>query len=445
MKILIQFSTLFLLSLSLSAQHWTQFRGADQTGIVEGIEIPTEWDLESNIKWKIPSPGVGWSSPVVWGDQVFITSSLLSKSEMERRNAGGGQYRTPEGNEVTLEVVCLDKETGAEMWRKTAYSGPTKIATHGGSPYSAETPATDGEHVYVHFGTMGLFAFTMEGELAWTKDLGVYEMDSEWGTGTSPMVYEGVLFMQIDNEDFSTLLALEGKTGEEIWRVNREEASNRSSPIIWRNKVRTELITQGAITRSYNPQTGELYWQLSVEGGRNSSTPVGDADRLIVANEKRAAGGFMFSIRAGAAGDISLAEGQTSNDGIEWKNPNGGIAMSSPLLYQGKVYAFERRTGMVSCYDAATGDVHYYKKPVKRAREFWSSPWAYGGNIYCIDGNGITHVLDGGTEYKEIRQNPLDDTIWATPAITPGSIIIKGADSIYAIESGSNKDTLLSN
>ncbi len=191
------------------------------------------------------------------------------------------------------------------------------------------------------------------------------------------MVHEGVLFMQIDNEDFSALLALEGKTGNELWRVNREEASNRSTPIIWRNKVRTELITQGAITRSYNPQTGELYWQLSLEGGRSSSTPVGDADRLIVANEKRAAGGFMFSVRAGASGDISLAEGQTSNDGVEWKNPNGGIAMSSPLLYQGKVYAFERRTGMVSCYDAATGDVHYYKKPVKRAREFWSSPWAY--------------------------------------------------------------------
>ena len=231
MKILILFPILFLLSLSLGAQHWTQFRGANQTGIIEGIEIPTEWDLESNVKWKIPSPGVGWSSPIVWGDQVFITSSLLSKSEMERRNAGGGQYRTPEGNEVTLEIVCLDKNTGAEVWRKIAYSGPTKIATHGGSPYSAETPATDGERVYVHFGTMGLYAFTMEGELVWKKDLGVYEMDSEWGTGTSPMVHEGVLFMQIDNEDFSALLALEGKTGNELWRVNREEASNRSTPL----------------------------------------------------------------------------------------------------------------------------------------------------------------------------------------------------------------------
>ena len=418
-----------------NAQNWPQFRGQDQTGVISGIEIPTEWDLENNVKWKVPVPGMGWSSPIIWGDRIFITGSSLSKEEMAHRNAGGGQYRTSTGNYVKLEVICMDKESGNVLWRSTAYEGLSKVATHGGSPYSAETPATDGEHIYAYFGTMGLYAFSLDGELAWKKDLGVYEMDGEWGTATSPIVHEGLVFMQVDNEDFSTLIAFKGKSGKEMWRVNREEVSNRSTPIIWRNKVRTELITQGAITRSYNPQTGDLYWQLYLEGGRSSSMPVGVADRLIVANEKRAAGGFMFSVRAGASGDISLAEGQTSNDGIEWKNPNGGIAMSSPLMYQGCVYAFERRTGMVSCYNAENGEVYYYRKHLRKAREFWSSPWAYDGHVYCIDGKGITHVLESGPLLNEVRLNDLDDKIWASPAFTPGSIIIRGAENMYSIES----------
>jgi outer membrane protein assembly factor BamB len=403
-----------LITGAVSGQNWTQFRGQDQTGIIEGIEIPTEWSLEDNLKWSVPNPALGWSSPIVWGDRIFITGSSLSNEEMEMRGKGGGQYRTPVGIYVKLEVICLDKETGAIEWRKTAYEGPSKVATHGGSPYSAETPVTDGVHVYAYFGTMGLYAFTFEGELAWKKNLGVFEMDEEWGTG------------------------------KEKWKVNRDEGPNRGTPMIWRNRIRTELVTQGAIARSYNPENGELYWQINMEGGRSSSTAVGDSDRLIIANEKRAAGGFMFSIRAGASGDISLAEGQTSNDGVEWKNPNAGIAMSSPLIYQGKVYAFERRTGMVSCYDAQTGDVYYYKKHVPKAREFWSSPWAYEGNIYCIDGKGITHVLDSGTEFIEIRQNELDDQIWAMPAITPGSIIMRGLENIYSIEA-KDSGSLLSN
>jgi outer membrane protein assembly factor BamB len=443
-----KFSLLLFFALltvgSVSGQHWTQFRGQDQTGIIEGFKIPTEWNLEDNLKWTIPSPAMGWSSPIVWGDQIFITGSSLLTEEMEKRNRGGGEYRTPLGIHVKLEVICLDKETGAIKWRKTAYEGPSKVATHGGSPYSTETPVTDGVHVYAYFGTMGLHAFTLDGELVWQKDLGVFEMDGEWGTGTSPMIHEGVLFMQVDNLDFSSLIALEALTGKEKWKVNRDEGPNRGTPMIWRNRLRSELVTQGAIARSYNPENGELYWQINMEGGRSSSTAVGDQDRLIIANEKRGAGGFMFSIRAGASGDISLAEGQTSNDGVEWKNPNGGIAMSSPLIYEGCVYAFERRTGMVSCYDAKTGDVNYYRKHLKKAREFWSTPWAYEGHIYCIDGNGITHVLESGPILNEVRLNELDDKIWAMPAFTPGSLILRGAENLYSIES-KDSDSLLSN
>lgn len=445
MKYCLQLLAVVIAASGFGSDNWPQFRGLDQTGVIEGFEIPTTWSADQNMQWTVPNPALGWSSPIVWGDRVFITGSTLSKSEMANRKKGGGQYRTHAGSEVKLEVICLDKKNGAILWRSTAYEGLSKVATHGGSPYSAETPATDGERVYAYFGTMGLHAFTLDGELAWGKDLGVYEMDGEWGTATSPIVYEGYLYMQIDNEDFSTLLALEGKTGKEIWRVNRNEASNRSTPMIWRNKVRTELITQGSITRSYHPLTGDLFWQLYLEGGRSSSTPVGDDHRLIVANEKRAAGGFMFSIRAGASGDISLAEGQTANHGVEWKNPNGGIAMSSPLMYQGNVYAFERRTGMVSCYDAETGVVRYYRKHLRKAREFWSSPWGYDGHVYCIDGKGITHVLEAGPNFNEVRQNELDDQIWATPAFTERSIIIRGAENIYSIKNAGRDGPLLSN
>ena len=420
---------------TLHAENWNQFRGPDQTGVIDSFEIPTEWDMGSNMKWKVPNPGKGWSSPIVWGDKIFITASRLKGSQDSMNRLSYEPSRLSRDNEFFLDVVCFDKNTGEMLWRQTPYEGKPNITTHSGSQYATETPVTDGELVFAHFGTMGLYAYDFEGELVWKKDFGIYEMDGDWGTGTSPMLYEGVLYMQVDNVNFSALIALDAATGKEVWRVNREEGPNRSTPMIWRNRLRTELVTQGSIVRSYNPANGELYWQLYMEGGRSSSTPVGNRDRLIVANEKRGAGGFMFSIRVGASGDISLAEGQASNEGVEWKNPNGGIAMSSPLLYNGNVYAFERRTGMVSCYDAENGDVHYYRKHVPKAREFWSSPWGYEGHVYCIDGKGITHVLDDGTEFKEVRQNFLDDQIWAMPAFTPDSIILRGADYLYSIES----------
>jgi outer membrane protein assembly factor BamB len=429
--------SIFFISIGLLHLHgvnWPQFRGGDQTGVITEYEIPTSWTADENIKWRIPNPGVGWSSPVVWGDRVFITATTISAEEQARRETGGSEYRISMETEINLNVICYDKDSGAMLWKKVAYAGLPKIITHGGSPYSAETPVTDGERIYAYFGAMGLYAYDFSGNQVWSKDLGVFEMDGQWGTGTSPMIHNGVLYMQIDNEDFSTLHALDGKTGKEIWRVNREEGPNRSTPIIWKNRLRTELVTQGLVTRSYNPDNGELYWQLYLQGGRSSSMPVGDDDRLIIANEKRGAGGFMFSVKAGASGDISLAEGETSNHGVEWVNPNGGIAMSSPLIYNGNVYAFERRTGMVSCYDAETGDVHYYRKHVPKAREFWSSPWGYDGHVYCIDGKGITHVLDAGTEFNEVRQNIIDDQIWSSPALTPGSIIIRGVDYLYSVE-----------
>lgn len=416
------------------ANHWPQLRGPDQTGVITGYPMPTEWDDGHNIKWKVPSPGMGWSSPVVWGDRIFISSSRFKGSADGPSQTGPQNDRLTLDNEYTLELLCMDKRDGRILWRQTTFEGHPNVHTHSGNPYAAETPVTDGEHVIVYYGTMGLHAFTLEGEPAWKRDFGIYEMDSMWGTGSSPMIHEGTVYLQIDNEDFALLVALDSKTGEELWRVNREEKSNWSSPIIWKNHLRSELITQGSIVRSYNPSNGELYWQMSMQGGRNSSLPVGDNDRLIIGNEKRDAGGFLFSVRAGASGDISLAEGQASNQGVEWVNPNGGIAMSSPLLYQNCVYAFERRTGMVSCYDAKTGDVHYYRKHLKKAREFWSSPWAYNGEVYCIDGKGITHVLKVGPLFNEVRQNVLDDQIWATPAITEDSIIIRGIEYIYAVE-----------
>jgi outer membrane protein assembly factor BamB len=436
MKVFLSLLIALLLTGAVNGQNWNQFRGPDQTGIIDGFEIPTEWNADENMKWKVPNPGKGWSSPIVWGDRIFITASRLKGSEENLNRMGYDPSRLSRDNEFMLDVVCFDKNSGEMLWRQTAFDGYPNITTHSGSPYSTETPVTDGKLVFAHFGTMGLYAYDFEGELVWKKD---------WGTGTSPILYEGNLYMQVDNVDFSALIALDASTGKEVWRVNREEGPNRGTPMIWRNGLRTELVTQGAIARSYNPANGELYWQIDMEGGRSSSTPVGDSDRLIIANEKRGGGGFMFSIRAGASGDISLAEGETSNDGVEWKNPNGGIAMSSPLMYRGKVYAFERRTGMVSCYDAKTGDVFYYRTHLPNAREFWSSPWAYEGNIYCIDGNGITHVLDSGPEFNEVRQNVLDDQIWAMPAMTPGSIILRGAEYLYSIESKGEDESLLSN
>jgi hypothetical protein len=467
---------LFVLALPCAAggEEWPQFRGPGGSGSSNEAKLPSEWSAEKNVAWKVEAPGRGWSSPIVWGDKVFLTAAYSTEEpkakpeEGERGQPGGrrgGGGDSPPDQVYRWEVSCLDRASGKVLWKQVALESKPRISTHGSNTYASETPVTDGERVYAYFGMHGLYCYDFDGKLLWKADPGSHEMMMGWGTSSSPVIDAGLVFLQIDNEEESVLMAFDCKTGEEQWSVPREEHSNWSTPLVWKNKARTELVTCGAQKAiSYDPSNGAVLWELST-GGSARATPVCDEERLYIGTGARggggrrggggapgggppgggppsggppgggggASGGTLFAVKAGATGDITPKEGESANDGIAWSQAKAGPPMASPLLYQGYVYVLEQDGGMLSCYDAKTGAPAYAKERIPDAAAFWASPWAYDVKVFCLDDQGTTYVLRAGPKLEILGKNALDDQFWATPAIAGGSLILRGVASIYCI------------
>lgn len=419
---------------SCKSDNWPQFRGQEGNQVIRAQQPPEKWGPDQNVAWEVELDGRGWSCPIVWGDKVFFTNAVLEDPSILPPAREGRRQENPVDAVYNFEVICLDAETGDELWKKTAYNGKPRYKTHRDNNYAPETMVTDGKRVYAYFGMTGLYCYDMNGNLVWEKDLGNFPMQANWGTSTSPLLYNGVLYMQIDNEENAFLAALEAETGEELWRIDRDEKSNWGTPVIWKNSVRTELVAPGKKTRGYNPENGELLWELEMGGGRNITSPTPFEDILVVGNEERRdGGGILFAVKAGATGDISLEENESSNDWVKWSVPESGIAMASPVIYQGFVYIVERRRGQIFCYDLETGETVYPATNIEDAEAFWASPWAYNGNIYCLDEEGTTHVIKAGREFQEVRKNKLNDIFWATPAVANNSWFFRGENGMYCI------------
>ncbi len=428
-------SVIFCLSNSCTS-NWPQFRGPDSNQLTKEKNLPEEWSDEKNIEWKYKLSGRGWSTPVVWGNKVFFTSAVLENPTLQWEQREGKERRrvNPSDAKYRWEICCLDADSGEELWKRITYKGIPKVPTHGDNTYASETPVTDGKRIYVYFGMTGLFVYDYDGNLVWEKDLGNYPLRGNWGTATSPKLWENTLYLQIDNEDNSFLVALDAESGDEKWRVQRDEKSNWSTPIIWKNKVRTELVTGGKIARSYDLSTGALLWELNMGGGRDIASPVADNEMIYLGNEKRSdGGGFLFAVKAGAEGDITPDEGASTSSGVAWSLPGSGMEMASPLLYEGLLYIVERRRGMIFCYNAATGEPVYQSIKVPDAGPFWASPWAVEGRIYCMDERGTTHVIRAGDEFEVLAQNKLDDKFWASQAIANKSYFFRGVEYIYCV------------
>ncbi len=427
------------------AEQWTQFRGSHMNGIAKSTH-PEQWNQTDNVVWSIDVPGEGWSCPVVWDDQLFLTAAVPVTAEPEQASTkpeeyrGGGGRRRSDLTQVSYrwQVICLDTKTGAELWRQTARQGRPTIPRHSSNSYATETPITDGQRVYAYFGMMGLYCYDMAGQLLWEKDFGSYEMRAGWGTSSSPVLFDDKLFLQIDNEQSSFLVAVDASTGQEVWRVDRDEKSQYSTPIIWRNSLRDELIVGGMHYRSYDPETGALLWQLDMQKGRSSATPLAVGDRLYVGTELRNrggaddGGGFLFAIKPGGKGDISPAEDATQSDHVIWKIARSGIQMASPVLCDGHLYLLERNSGFLHCVNAETGQTAYRKR-IPGARAFWSSPWANGDKLFCVDTSGTTYVLAAGEEFRLLGSNQIDEQTWATPAVAGGAIYFRTASRLYCI------------
>lgn len=432
-----------------NAENYPQFRGADANALSPS-PLPVTWSdvngSQTNILWKIPVEGEGWSQPIVWEGRLYMTAAVPSdptKKDVARPESNNGGYGRDRRDLVEVsyqyQVVCVDVKSGKQIWRKTVKEGKPPMPRHSTNTYATETPVTDGERIYAYFGMNGVYCLDMDGNLLWQKDLGVYEMRAGWGTASSPTLLDDRLFVQVDNQEQSFLVALQTSSGEEVWRVNRDESSQYSSPFIWRNSLRDELVVGGMVYRSYDPATGNLLWQLDMNKGRSSATPVAIGDRLYIGNEFRNrggdddGGGRLYAIKPGGSDDISpVGKNQMSGEFVQWRMDKSGIQMASPTHCGGNLYFFERRLGIVRCVDIETGRLEYESR-VRGASAFWASPWSDGRHLYALDSNGNTHVIAAGDELKVVAVNRLEQQAWGTPAIADGRIYLRTVDHLYCI------------
>lgn len=420
----------------IANEHWPQFRGPGSTGVVEDPALPEKWSATENVAWKTPIPGMGWSSPIVWGDRVFLTT-VVTAGDIEPPKKGlyfGGERPGLSQDQHRWMVYCLDVRTGKILWEREAYKGLVKTSRHLKNSYASETPVTDGQRIYAYFGNLGLFCYDMKGTLLWKQEMETRKTRFGWGTAASPIIYKDRLYLVNDNDEQSYVQALDKVTGRQIWRVEREAGTNWATPYIWENGRRAELIVPATkVVRSYDLD-GKPLWEFKGMSSIVIPTPFSKFGLLYIAS------GYVgdqhrpvYAIKPGASGDISLKEGETSNQYIAWYQRQAGPYNPSPIVY-GEIYYTLLDRGFFTAHDARTGQEIYGKQRIDvNAGAFTASPWAYNGKLFCLSEDGDTYIIEAGGTYRLLGKNSLGEMCMATPAIARGSIFIRTASNLYRI------------
>ena len=421
----------------LAAQEWPRFRGNEAGVAADDPALPDTWSPTENVAWTRPIPGIGWSSPVVWGDHVFVTS-VVNTAQQEPPKPGfylGDWPASPAPHRWM--VYDIDFRTGAVRWEREVSSAPPGKAKHLKNSYASETAVTDGERVYFYFANAGLFAFDLSGKPVWSKAMNPLKTRNNWGTSASPVLHRDRVYIVNDNDEQSFVAAYDKRTGAEVWKVERKEGTNWSSPFVWENDQRTEIVTTGSDrVRSYD-LSGKLLWEFSGMSTISIPTPFSKFGLLYIssgyiADPNRPA----YAIRPGASGDISLKPGETSNQFIAWALPTGAAYNPTPVIH-GDVYYTLFDRGFFTSHDARTGKEIYGRQRITaEASGFTSSPWAYNGKVFAMSEEGDTYVIQAGPEFKVLGKNSLNEMTLATPAISRGSLIIRTASKLYRITKG---------
>lgn len=412
--------------------HWPQYRGAQADGLAKGATLPDTWSETENVVWKADLPGWGWSSPVIWGDKVFVTSAV-GEQPLPRPKVGGYPGGHLQQTDVHRWMIyCLDFNTGKIIWEREAHRGVPPQLRHPRNSYASETPVVDGERVYAYFANVGLFCYDLNGEKLWDQRWPAYPMRDGWGTASSPVLHGDRIFIQNDNDQESFLLALDKRTGKQLWRVARQEKSTWSTPYVWEHQLRTELVTIGSNKiRSYDLD-GQLLWELSGTSGLVSLTPVAKHGLLYVGAGYHY--GPLYAVRPGASGDITLGNDETSNKWIAWSQPRGASIHPCFLISGERLYVLFD-AGLFACSNALTGEEIFPRKRLNTGGgRFYASPWSYNGKIFLLNEDGTTWVVEDGPEFKVLRKNSLGDVTWATPAIARGSLFIRTYASLYRLQ-----------
>jgi outer membrane protein assembly factor BamB len=420
---------------------WPQFRGIAATGIAEGPATPSVWNVAkgTNVLWKTPVPGLGLSSPVVWGNRLFVTTAISGRKDATLKPGLYGDIDSvPDDTSHEWRVYALDKKTGAILWQRTAHTGVPKVKRHMKNSHANSTLATDGERLIAFFGSEGLYAYDLNGQLLWQKDLGVLDAgyymvpEAQWETGSSPVIHDGLVVIQADVQKGSFLAAFDVKTGEQQWRVARTDVPTWSTPTVHQVNGHAQLLVNGMRqVGAYDLLTGKQIWTLSGGGDIPVPTPVA-SDGLIYITNAHGAMAPVYAIRDTAKGDVSLREGTSSNDGVAWSYPRDGGYMCTPLVYRGLVYIV-KFNGVLNVYDAKTGEKKYQERLAGGTSAFTASPVAADGKVYLPNEDGQVFVLKAGPTYELLSLNDMGASVLATPAISEGRLLFRTQQQLMAI------------
>jgi outer membrane protein assembly factor BamB len=420
--------------------NWPQFRGPSGSGLGDGANPPVQWDVAkgTNIVWTSEIPGLAISSPVVWGDRIFVTTAISSDPNQKwRTGLYGDTDSAPDRSSHQWKVLALDKKTGKVLWEQSAHQGIPKTKRHPKSSQASPSPATDGKVVVAYFGSEGLYAYSVEGKLLWKKDLGLqnagwfFDPDSEWGAASSPVIYKNSVIVQCDRQKDSFVAAFDLKDGKELWRTARAEIPAWGTPTIATAEGHSEIVTNGTkAIRGYDPDTGKELWTLGPNSEITCTTPVFGHGLIFVT------AGYppvqpIYAIKMGSKGDLTLKDGKDSSDAIVWSKKTGGSYLPSPILYGDQLYLVNNN-GILTAFEAKTGN-RVYQQRVGPGGSFTASPVAAAGKLYIATEEGDVYVVKTGPQFELLAKNSVGEPVLATPALAGDLLVVRGAKHLFAI------------
>lgn len=428
-------------STSASSDDWPSFRGREASGVSDHQDLPDTWSPASglNILWRTPIPGLAHSSPIVWGDTIFVTSAISSRPTATFKPGLYGDGDASDDQSVHRWMLyALDKRTGAVKWERTAAQAVPGNKRHIKSTYASASPATDGRVVVAWFGSQGIFAYDMNGGLRWSVDLGRVDMGAydipayEWGPASSPIIWNNLVIVQCDTQADSFLLALNASTGETVWKTEREELPSWGTPTVVTTAAGPELVTNASnFLRAYDPNSGRELWRLAGSSKLTAPTPIFASGLHIIASG-RAPERPIFAVRPGARGDLTLAKGAADSAQVAWSKTGRGSYMPTPLAYRGILYVLANN-GVFDAYEPATGKEIFRQRLPLVGSGYSASPVAADGKIYLSNEDGEMLVIEAGPVFRHIATNTMGETIMATPALSERVMYVRGASTLFAV------------
>lgn len=406
--------------------YWPQWRGPLATGVAPNADPPTEWSEKKNVDWKVEIPGKGSASPIIWGDTLYVLTAVPTgetkevakpqKSSQERQGPRGVQP----SHAQQFTILALGRKDGEVKWQKVLREEVPHQGTHSTGTWASNSPITDGQRIYAYFGSRGLYCLDMDGTLIWEKDLGDMQTRRSFGEGSSPALYEDTIVINWDHEGDSFIVALDKATGAETWRRDRDEITSWSTPLVVEHGGRRQVIVSATDrVRSYDLKSGETLWEASGMTVNAIPTPVHTDGVVVVTSGFR--GNALLAIRlAGASGDV------TGTDSIVWSLDRDTPYTPSPLLYGSQLYFLKTNDGILSSYDAKTGEKYFGPVRLDGVPNIYASPVGAGNRVYIAGRDGATVVLESGAKFKVLAVNELDDGFDASPAVVGNEIYLRG-------------------